>query len=281
MPNIKSFDESAKNSNTSSVKIFENSEFGKIRTILRDGNPWFVGNDVATVLGYKIPKDAVRAHVPDKDKFLVQLSDIQEGGDSPLSDNIKGSKIIIINEAGLYRLFLRSNMPNAEKFTDWVTSEVIPSIRKTGEYKLYKTSFKEPSNSVEYVDTVNAAMRALKENMRLSDASLVSYFNKSVSVIGLPEVDYVPSKGVKFSATFLLNKFGRKESIHDFNQKMEEKGFLETRTRPSSKGVKRFKSLTEKGLEFGENMVSPKNEKETQPHYYEGKFETLIAILFS
>lgn len=136
MAKIVNFDENAKNSSVSSVEIFENSEFGKVRALVIDGSPWFVGNDIASILGYKIPKDAVKTHVLEKDKIVVQLSDIQEGGDTPLPDNMKGSKITIINESGLYRLILRSNMPNAEMFTEWVTSDVLPSIRKYGSYFL-------------------------------------------------------------------------------------------------------------------------------------------------
>lgn len=155
-----------------------------------------------------------------------------------------------------------------------MTSEVLPSTRKTGSYEKPKDNiptFGSNPNPGSFEDTVRGTVvwiELVRSNLRLSDASALSLYTKAGDKLGLPVPDYVPSKGVKFSATFLLNKFGRKESIHEFNQRMEELGYLETRTRPSSKGVKRFKSLTEKGLEFGENMVSPKNEKETQPHYY-------------
>ena len=102
-------------------------------------------------------------------------------------------------------------------------------------------------------------------------------------MVGVPELDYVPSKGVKFSATALLKQFGRKESINLFNARMEELGYLATKQRKSTSsksGFKNFKCLTDKGLDFGENMVSPHNEKETQPHYYENRFQELLDILF-
>ena len=173
-------------------------------------------------------------------------------------------------------------------FAQWLSidfklwcNDHIKELLLTGETEIARDDVKSKTTSADYMEALSIGIKCLKDSLRLSDASLASYYNKGVVRIGLPEVDYVSSKGVKFSATFLLNKFGRKESIHEFNRKMEELGYLETRTRPSSKGIKRFKSLTEKGLEFGENMVSPKNEKETQPHYYEDKFEALIAVLFS
>ena len=261
----------------SSVEIFKNLEFGEIRLILIDNEPWFVGNEVAAILGYQRNRDAVRSNVDDEDKMLVQMSDIQLSDSEPLPDNLKGLKTTIINESGLYSLIMSSRLESAKRFRKWVTSEILPSIRRTGHYSMRK----ELGSQSDYINGFNAFMEGVRKNLRISDASAANMYNKIANRFDYPEVEYVPSKGVKFSATFLLNKFGRKESIHDFNQKMEEKGFLETRTRPSSKGVKRFKSLTEKGLEFGENMVSPKNEKETQPHYYEDKFEALMAILFS
>lgn len=270
-----------------SVRVFKNLEFGNIRIIIRNGEPWFVGNDVSSALGYVIPKNAIRDNVEDEDKEVIQLSDIQDGPQGGLPDHMKGSRITIINESGLYSLIIASKLNSAKKFKRWVTSEVLPSIRKTGSYEKPKDNvptFGSNPNPGSFEDTVRGTVvwiELVRSNLRLSDASALSLYTKAGDKLGLPVPDYVPSKGVKFSATFLLNKFGRKETIHDFNRKMEEKGFLETRTRPSLKGVKRFKSLTEKGMEFGENMVSPKNEKETRPHYYDDKFEALMSILFS
>lgn len=275
MPNIKSFDESAKNSNALSVEFFSNGTFGEIKVIIRNDEPWFVGREIATILGYTNTNDAINSHVDSLDKEMIQLSDIQDPRVS-LPSHMKGSKVVIINESGLYSLILSSKLESAKEFKLWITREVLPSIRRTGHYSVRKGL----GNQSDYINGFNAFMEGVRKNLRISDASAANMYNKIANRFDYPEVEYVPSKGVKFSATFLLNKFGRKETIHEFNRKMEEKGFLETRTRPSSKGTKRFKSLTEKGLEFGENMVSPKNEKETQPHYYEDKFEALMAILF-
>ena len=106
------------------LKIFQSEEFGEVRTVTIDGEPWFVGKDVAMILGYSNPRDAISKHVDDEDKG-VSKCDTLGGGIQNLT---------IINESGLYSLVLSSKMPNAKKFKHWVTSEVLPSIRKHGMY---------------------------------------------------------------------------------------------------------------------------------------------------
>lgn len=136
MANIDNFNESAKNNNASLLRIFENSEFGKVRAALINGEPWFVGKDVAIALGYKYPANAIQDHVDEDDKKLIQLSDIQDVDKSSTLNHIKGSKIMIINESGLYSLIISSKIESAKKFKRWITSEVLPSIRKTGSYSI-------------------------------------------------------------------------------------------------------------------------------------------------
>ena len=105
------------------IQIFNNPEFGQIRTIDHDGEPWFVGKDVAAALGYSDVNKAIAMHVDDEDKLNDKSSSSlgQRGG-------------WVINESGLYSLVLSSKLPTAKKFKRWVTSEVIPSIRKHGGY---------------------------------------------------------------------------------------------------------------------------------------------------
>lgn len=109
----------------SDIKIFDNPEFGKIRTIDRDGEPWMVGVDVAKALGYATPRNAIASHVDEEDKTSALI----RGAGS----NYK-SMAILINESGLYSLVLYSKLPTAKKFKRWVTNEVLPSIRKSGGY---------------------------------------------------------------------------------------------------------------------------------------------------
>ncbi|WP_461821671.1 phage antirepressor KilAC domain-containing protein [Blautia stercoris] len=112
------------------LQIFSNEEFGSIRTVTIDNELWFVGKDVAAILGYAKPENAVASHIDTEDKTSTL---IQGNG-----TNYK-SKAIIINESGLYSLILSSKMPNAKRFKHWVTSEILPSIRKHGAYMTEQT----------------------------------------------------------------------------------------------------------------------------------------------
>lgn len=105
------------------IKLFENPEFGQVRVLELEGEPWFVGKDVAEVLGYADPNKAIAMHVDDEDKLNDKTASSlgQRGG-------------WFINESGLYSLILRSQLPEAKSFKRWITHEVIPSIRKTGGY---------------------------------------------------------------------------------------------------------------------------------------------------
>ncbi|MDC6408893.1 MAG: Bro-N domain-containing protein [Xylella fastidiosa subsp. multiplex] len=94
-----------------------------VRVVMRDGNPWFVATDVCTALGYRNPSKAIADHLDDDERSNEQLDRSR-----------MGSKAVIISESGLYALILRSRKPEARKFAKWVTSEVLPSIRKTGSY---------------------------------------------------------------------------------------------------------------------------------------------------
>jgi anti-repressor protein len=109
------------------LKIFENKEFGEIRTVNIDGEPWFVGKDVAEILGYSNTKDAISTHIDEDDRTVIQRSHF------PTFD-IPTRGLTLINESGLYSLILGSKLPNAKRFKRWVTSEVLPSIRKNGGY---------------------------------------------------------------------------------------------------------------------------------------------------
>lgn len=106
------------------MKIFNNPEFGEIRTVVIDGEPWFVGIDVAKALGYRKPTDAVNTNVEEDDSARKGVTD-KLG---------RAQTTIVINESGLYSLIFGSKLESAKKFKKWVTSEVLPSIRKTGAY---------------------------------------------------------------------------------------------------------------------------------------------------
>ena len=105
------------------IQVFENPEFGEVHALTIDGEPWAYANEVATALGYKNPRDAVSRHVDEEDRGVAKR------------DTLGGNQdVVIINESGLYSLILSSKLPNAKRFKRWVTSEVLPAIRKTGAY---------------------------------------------------------------------------------------------------------------------------------------------------
>lgn len=105
------------------LKIFKNAEFGKIRTIEVDNEPWFVGKDVADTLGYQNGSRDINRHVDEEDRHKVMLF-----------DGNQDKETIVINESGLYSLILSSKLPNAKAFKRWITAEVLPTIRKHGMY---------------------------------------------------------------------------------------------------------------------------------------------------
>ncbi|MFR5471273.1 MAG: phage antirepressor [Romboutsia sp.] len=110
------------------LEVFENEEFGPVRATTINNEPWFIGKDVAEILGYKNTSDALSKHVDEEDKMQIAKYDLQNYKDI----GTKGA--VVINESGLYSLILSSKLPNAKKFKRWVTSDVLPSIRKTGGY---------------------------------------------------------------------------------------------------------------------------------------------------
>ena len=106
------------------MTVFQNPDFGAVRSLTMDGEPWFVGKDVAVSLGYANPQKAIRDHVDDEDRTVND------------SFTVNGTAVSLINESGLYSLILSSKLPDAKKFKRWVTSEVLPAIRKTGRFAM-------------------------------------------------------------------------------------------------------------------------------------------------
>lgn len=133
------------------LQIFKNEEFGQVRTLLINDEPWFVGKDVTEILGYSNPSKALSDHVDEEDKLNNKsLSSLgQRGG-------------WIINESGLYSLILSSKLPTAKKFKKWVTSEVLPSIRKHGAYMTNET-LEEALTSPDFLIKLATELKKEKE----------------------------------------------------------------------------------------------------------------------
>lgn len=123
-----------KRSTSNEIITFASEEFGNIRVLDIDGDPWFVAKDVAAALGYEAPKNAVKNHVDEEDRILAS-AETQHRFSAEFDYKSLGQRGgWIINESGLYSLILSSKLEGAQKFKKWVTSEVLPSIRKTGKY---------------------------------------------------------------------------------------------------------------------------------------------------
>ena len=141
--------------NDNKIQLFNNDEFGEIRIIEVDGEPWFVGKDVATALGYNNPRDAFKKHIDEEDKGVAKC------------DTLGGTQeTTIINESGLYSLVLSSKLPTAKKFKRWVTSEVLPTIRKHGMYASVDTVEKmlaDPDAAIRILNEIKAEREKRKE----------------------------------------------------------------------------------------------------------------------
>lgn len=136
------------------IQLFENNNFGSIRTVLIDGEPWFVGKDVAAALGYSDTAQAIRKHVEEEDKGVVEMT--TPGGIQ---------KITIINEPGIYSLALSSKLPSAKSFQRWITHDVIPTLRTTGVYYM-----QVPKT---YPEALRALAAAEEEKAQLKEEKLV------------------------------------------------------------------------------------------------------------
>lgn len=176
------------------IQIFANDQFGEVRTLNKDGEPRFVGKDIAEILGYTNPSKALADHVDDEDKLNNEtLSSLgQRGG-------------WLINESGLYSLILSSKLPTARAFKRWVTSDVLPAIRKHGEYTAPKVSQKR-------LGEVNSAARIIRQTFK--EAGMAPQFVAvAMKSLYAPVGVEIPLEGVTlnkqlFDATAIAKKVG-------------------------------------------------------------------------
>ena len=159
------------------LKIFENEKFGEIRTVIdENGEPWFVGKDVAGILEYSRPDHAISKHVDEEDKLMYQI-DTSE----------KKRKMYVINESGLYSLIFSSKMEKAKEFKRWVTNEVLPSIRKHGAYMTDNTLEKALLNPDYLIELANVIKDEREKNLQLQKHnSILSVENEIMK----PKADY-------------------------------------------------------------------------------------------
>lgn len=186
------------------IQIFSNSEFGEIRTVVIDGEPWFVAKEIARALGYARTDSAIRL-VDDEDKRNICSADLGE-------QMYKQSYTIgVINESGLYATIFGSTLPSAKKFKKWVTSEVLPSIRKNGSY-----GRQLPQNPMELLELHYEAIRHV-DNKVDALASDLEQFKQELPLFGIDEdriVTAVHRKGVECLGGKDSNAYNDK-SIHN------------------------------------------------------------------
>lgn len=166
------------------LQIFNSEEFGDIRTVTINNEPWFVGKDVAVSLGYKDTSDALKKHVEDEDKLTRCFA-----------DSGQNRQMYIINESGLYALIFGSRLESAKRFKHWVTSEVLPAIRKTGSYQMPMTTDQKIQllaqgnvELTEKIEKVNEDLQEFKKDMPLLalECQRITWAknNKVVSLLG-------------------------------------------------------------------------------------------------
>lgn len=210
------------------IKTFTNKEFGTVRTIVKDGEPWFVGKDVAEILGYKETAKAIRTHICAEDKGVSVL-------DTPGGQQ----KITLINESGLYSLILGSKLPKAKTFKRWVTSEVLPTIRKTGGYVANDEMFINtylPNADAQTRELFRLNLSTIRQlnNKIEQDKPLVdfaSHIQTSEDYISMNDMAKLATKnGIKIGRTRLFNFLREKKVLgcKDGHKNMPYQRYIDT-----------------------------------------------------
>ena len=176
------------------LKIFENEQFGSIRTVMINNEPWFVGKDVAEILAYNEPHKAITRHVDEEDRTK-----------HPILSNGGMQESWLINESGLYSLILSSKLPTAKEFKRWVTSEVLPSIRKTGTYTKPTAQNPEIAQTRAAAMMLNAKSRIATQMMKLWTAAGVEPQYQALAMNDYYEGLSVPRIAFKAEATAMYD----------------------------------------------------------------------------
>lgn len=200
------------------LKLFENPDFGDVRVLLDEkSNPWFVGNDIARCLGYENLGNAVKRFVDDEDSIIL-TSDCKSMGFkiNPLI-NQAVREIKLINESGMYSLIMSSKMESAKKFKKWVTSEVLPSIRKTGSYSMPSKN-ELPSD---YIEALEALLKSEKEKKALAEAKKAAEEAKRISdnIIKeqAPMVEFAKTAEIAQETDMLIREVREKLEAHGYD----------------------------------------------------------------
>ena len=210
------------------ITVFESTEFGSVRTLVINGEPYFVGKDIALILGYAKPRNAIAAHVDEEDKK-----------DAPIQGDLGGiQEMTVINESGLYSLILSSKLPKAKEFKRWVTSEVLPSIRKTGSY-----SIQQKVDSYMIEDSIARAKRWIEEEEERRNLRLTVENQKPMVMLAEERID---KKGC-YSLTDVTKSLHFKRG--QITRWAKSQGFIhKTLTEVNNKGEEYFKVYSTDGI---------------------------------
>ena len=245
--------------------------------VAETGDIWFVASDIASILGYRNAPDMTR-NLDDDEKSTYILRTL--GGDQEKT---------IINESGLYSAILKSRKPEAKRFKKWVTSEVLPSIRKTGGYQI--ASVEPQSQAERKISEEMAFLDGACRILRLPESGKVAMLAAYAEQKGFPSLalpGYAIDSGVVTAGssmptkalTELLKDHHVATSTKKFNLLLESVGVIERLPRKNSVGgITEFWSITDAGLKYGKNLTSPRNQRETQPHWYIHTFPQLLELV--
>lgn len=236
---------------TNTMEIFANEEFGKVRVIKHNGEPWFVARDVAVALGYEDPSRAVQQHCKKSNK-ITQI------GDSPVSVHTPPVNLLLIPESDVYRLVMRSNLPSAERFQDWVVEKVLPAIRRTGGY-----IHSHPSDTPESI-MARAVLIAQDTIKRLQEKNTALEHQANVD---RPKVVFAESIEVSKSTILVgeLAKLIKQSTGYSIGQKrlfewMRDNGFLHKsgsqRNMPTQRSIDRELFVIKEGCVIGNDGES-------------------------
>lgn len=264
------------------VKVFNHPVFGQVRVIddNASGELLFCANDVTHALEYANGRKAVADHVDSRD-ILKRDMGVVTGKKADGTDAYQTVNTTFINESGVYSLIFSSKQERAKEFKHWVTSEVLPSIRKTGQYNANQTN---ASLTEQIQANLLLADWAIK-NLNINEASKITWAKKISDKFGLaaelPDaVNAGTEKPIMHAATDLLKSHNVGISAQAFNRMLELKGVVKHATRPGKRGkVHSWYVITPAFDKYGQNQQDPKFQQQTQIRWYDATFMELLTIV--
>ena len=263
------------------IKIFSHPMFGQVRIIDdASGELLFCANDITQALGYTNGRKAVADHVEEGDVTKRDMG-VVTGKKADGTDAFQIVSTTYITESGVYALIFGSKQERAKEFKHWVTSEVLPSIRKTGQYSINQTQ----ATLQEQVNAKIAFADWSAKFLNLNDASKLGIAQKIGKMVGLDDalpqaVNAGTAHPVTHAATDLLRDFGVGISAQAFNKVLDIKGVVKQATRPGKQGkVHKWYVITPAFDKYGENQQDPKYQQQTQIRWYDATFSELLTIV--